>query len=133
MKQMNSKIANVIQRLNKMEDERKREMSGFGSSLPKIDKQNKSNINPLEIIRKELKKVNDDVLKTNQKLTSTKEKLNQLYETHADVPNKIEDIYNKLRQYNELQEDRLIELIKELINRALCEPFDNNFTNRLKR
>lgn len=48
-------------------------------------------------------------------------------------PTKIEDIYIKLRENNEIQEDRLIELIKELINRALADPFDNNFTNRLKR
>jgi hypothetical protein len=32
-----------------------------------------------------------------------------------------------------MNEYRLIELIKELINRFLSEPFDNNFTNRLKK
>ena len=46
--------------------------------LPKIDKdkENKSNsINPVEIIKKDIKKVNDELLKTNERLNSTKEKL----------------------------------------------------------
>lgn len=66
IKSMNSKIVGLIDRLNKMEDEKKRwELQQFGSSLPKIDKENKSNVNPLEIIKKELKKVNEDIAKTN--------------------------------------------------------------------
>ena len=51
-------------------------------------------------------------MKTNEKLNATKDKLNDLYEEHSVIPNKIEDLYIKLREYNEFQEDRLIELIK---------------------
>jgi hypothetical protein len=35
---MNGKIAHNTERLNKMEDERKRDLMSFGGSLPKIDK-----------------------------------------------------------------------------------------------
>lgn len=42
--------------------------------FPKIDKENNksSSANHFEIIRKEIKKVNDDILKTNEKLNTTK-------------------------------------------------------------
>lgn len=78
VKKMTTKIGTLVDQLNKMEDERKRwGMGGDSSLLPKIDKENKAtNINPIEIIKKELKKVNEDLQKTNEKLSSTKDKLN---------------------------------------------------------
>ena len=114
MKKMNAKLTGAVERLNKMEDQRKKWGMGGEGLLPKIDnKQNKANnVNVFEMMKKNIKKVNEDLMKTNEKLLSTKEKLGQLYDAHAEIPNKIQDIYVKLRENNELQEDRLIELIK---------------------
>ena len=53
IKLMNGRMSSLIDRVNRMEDEKKRwELQQFGSSLPKIDKENKSNVNPIEIIKK---------------------------------------------------------------------------------
>lgn len=53
MRNLSTKYAGLIDRVNKMEDEKKKwDMGGFGSTLPKIDKENKSNVSPIEIIRK---------------------------------------------------------------------------------
>lgn len=50
---MNNRMSSLVDRLNRMEDEKKKwELQQFGSSLPKIDKENKSNVNPIEIIKK---------------------------------------------------------------------------------
>ncbi len=38
-----------------------------------------------------------------------------------------------MHNINEIQEDRLIDLIKDIINRVLTDPFNNYFTNALKR
>lgn len=77
LKLMNGRMSWLIDRVNKMEDDKKKwDLQQLGSSLPKIDKENKSNVNPIEIIKKQLKKVNDDIIKTNEKLNATKDKLN---------------------------------------------------------
>lgn len=48
VKVLNSKTSTLIDRLNKMEDDRKKmELNQFSSSLPKIEKENKSNVNPI--------------------------------------------------------------------------------------
>jgi hypothetical protein len=72
-------------------------------------------------------------LKTNERLETTQGRLSELYDAHNLLPLQIEDLYKKLQEHNEFQEDRLLELIKELINRCLTDPFNNNFTNTLKR
>lgn len=53
IKLINTRVGSLIDRVNRMEDEKKKwDLQQFGSSLPKIDKQNKSNVNPIEIIKK---------------------------------------------------------------------------------
>lgn len=50
---MNGRMSWLIDRVNKMEDDKKKwDLQQLGSSLPKIDKENKSNVNPIEIIKK---------------------------------------------------------------------------------
>ena len=45
MKKLSAKVASCIDRMNKMEDEKKKFDSFQSSLLPKIDKENKSNVN----------------------------------------------------------------------------------------
>lgn len=66
-----------------MEDEKKKFGEFQSNLLPKIDKENKSNVNHFEIIKKDIKRINEDLTKTNDKLTRTKEKLSELYDAHA--------------------------------------------------
>ena len=64
IKKMNLKISVLVERINKMEDERKKWL-GDGL-LSKTDKENKStSVNPIEMIRRDIKKVNEEVVKTN--------------------------------------------------------------------
>lgn len=48
------------------------------------------------------------MIKTNERLETTKIKLSDLYDAHNLLPLQIEDLYKKLQEHNEFQEDRLL-------------------------
>lgn len=72
VKKQAAKLATFVERVNKMEDEKKKFGEFQSSLLPKIDKENKSNVNHFEIIKKDIKRINEDLTKTNDKLARTK-------------------------------------------------------------